>query len=165
MIGLLQMVTAISTSNGVPYVFLPLAVIIAVTMLKDIVEDYARHKSDREENNKPIKLLQDGQFVAAKWKDIRVGNIVRVNYQTYIFVLNLIKVEEDQFFPADLLVLKSSGKKGKKQNSIEKSLSQNLGVCFVETKNLDGETNLKQKQAHKDIAFDFENNEKVSVLL
>ena len=76
------MVTEISTSNGVPYVFLPLAVIIAVTMLKDIVEDYTRHKSDNEENNKPIKLFQNGHFVAGKWKDIRVGNIVMVIYQT-----------------------------------------------------------------------------------
>lgn len=72
------MVKVISTSKGVPYVYLPLAVIIAVTMLKDIVEDYARHKSDKEENNKPVKVFKDGQFVAAKWQDIRVGNIVRV---------------------------------------------------------------------------------------
>lgn len=32
----------------------------------------------------------------------------------------------------------------------------------METKNLDGETNLKQKQAHKDISADFENPEKIA---
>ena len=34
-------------------------------------------------------------------------------------------------------------------------------MCFVETKNLDGETNLKQKQAHKDLAADFDDEAKV----
>ena len=31
------------------------------------------------------------------------------------------------------------------------SSSLSKGMCYVETKNLDGETNLKHKQAHKDI--------------
>ena len=46
-------------------------------------------------------------------------------------------IEQDQFFPSDLIVLKSSNPGG---------------LCYVETKNLDGETNLKHKQAIKDIS-------------
>lgn len=48
-----------------------------------------------------------------------------------------MKVEQDQFFPSDLIVLKTSNPGG---------------LCYVETKNLDGETNLKHKQSIKDIA-------------
>jgi len=47
-----------------------------------------------------------------------------------------VKIFRDEFFPADLLVLGSSEKKN---------------VCYIETKNLDGETNLKNKKAHKDL--------------
>ena len=43
---------------------------------------------------------------------------------------------ENEFFPCDMYILSSSLKKG---------------ICFVETKNLDGETNLKHKQADKNV--------------
>ena len=43
--------------------------------------------------------------------------------------------------PSDILILNSSDKKG---------------VCFIETKNLDGETNLKNKNAPKDVWEIFE---------
>lgn len=39
---------------------------------------------------------------------------------------------EDEFIPADLLYLSSSG---------------SSGICYVNTMNLDGETNLKEKLA------------------
>lgn len=45
-----------------------------------------------------------------------------------------MKVHENEYFPCDLLILNSSLPKG---------------ICFVETKSLDGETNLKHKQANK----------------
>jgi len=43
---------------------------------------------------------------------------------------NIVKVVEDGFFPADLILLNSPGPKG---------------TLYVETKNLDGETNLKMR--------------------
>jgi phospholipid-translocating ATPase len=43
----------------------------------------------------------------------------------------MLKVYKNQYFPSDLLLLSSSYKDG---------------VCYVETMNLDGETNLKVKR-------------------
>ena len=47
-----------------------------------------------------------------------------------------MRVKDDQFIPADLIVLSSSDEKG---------------GLYVETKNLDGETNLKNKNVEKTI--------------
>ena len=46
----------------------------------------------------------------------------------------IVQVKSDEFFPADIVLCRSSEAKG---------------LCYVETKNLDGETNLKHKVAHK----------------
>jgi Cation transport ATPase len=61
-------------------IFIPLTFVLTVSALKDIVEDYKRHKSDNEENNKQTLVYKDGQFVPCKWKDIRVGNIIKVRF-------------------------------------------------------------------------------------
>lgn len=47
----MQLIPEISISNGVPVIFLPLAVIVAITGIKDFFEDYKRRKSDIEENS------------------------------------------------------------------------------------------------------------------
>ena len=60
-----------------------------------------------------------------------------------------MKVCEDQFFPADMILLNSSGKKG---------------ICYIETKNLDGETNLKQKVSNKDLMQYCQNDTDISNL-
>lgn len=48
----------------------------------------------------------------------------------------IVKITRDQYFPADLILLNSSGHKG---------------ICYIETKDLDGETNLKHKQSEKSL--------------
>jgi magnesium-transporting ATPase (P-type) len=45
-------------------------------------------------------------------------------------------IKQDQYFPADLILLKSSNASG---------------LAYIETKNLDGETNLKHKSALKEL--------------
>ncbi len=100
----------------------PLLGVVAVSMVKDAFEDYKRHRNYSKENNqKTIKLnLDDEEHQEIAWKNVRVGDI--------------LKVKSDEFIPADLLLLNSSGAKGS---------------CFVETKGLDGETNLKIKNTAK----------------
>lgn len=103
---------------------LPLAFVIGVAMAKEGLEDIRRGRADKDVNNRFVRVLDtDGLFKKRRWKNLSVGNIV--------------KVECDEFFPADLLFLFS-------HNS--------TGSCYVETANLDGETNLKMKRCPNDTA-------------
>ena len=97
-------------------------------MIKDAYEDYKRHKEDHEENSAMCNVYQSesGSFVPTQWKHVKVGDVVRV--------------QEDKFFPADMVVLQSSAPEG---------------ALYVETKNLDGETNLKLKSVAKDLVEPF----------
>jgi phospholipid-transporting ATPase len=46
----MQMIPIISISNNKPVMLFPLSFVIGVSMIKDIFEDYKRHKSDNLEN-------------------------------------------------------------------------------------------------------------------
>lgn len=116
----LQTVPKISTTGQIPTIALPLVFIIMLNGLKDLVEDYRRHKSDREENER-ITLSVEGsgasaQLTDTRWQDLCVGR--------------MIVVRQNEFIPADMVLLSSA---------------HNEGHCFIETANLDGETNLKTK--------------------
>ncbi|CAN7050118.1 hypothetical protein BRARA_K00228 [Brassica rapa] len=96
----------------------PLTFVILATMVKEGVEDWRRKQQDIEVNGRNVGVHQgNGHFDLKEWKTLRVGDI--------------LKVEKNDFFPADLVLLSSSYEDA---------------VCYVETMNLDGETNLKLKQ-------------------
>ena len=58
-ISFMQMISVISISDGKPVMLLPLTFVIAVSMIKDIFEDYKRHKSDDNENYQTTLVYDD----------------------------------------------------------------------------------------------------------
>ncbi|XP_078420082.1 putative phospholipid-transporting ATPase IF isoform X2 [Cetorhinus maximus] len=102
---------------------LPLFFVITVTAIKQGYEDWLRHRADNEVNNTPVYVIRSGGLVQTRSQNIRVGDIVRI--------------EKDQTFPTDLVLL---------------STDQEDGTCYVTTASLDGETNLKTHHAVPEIA-------------
>lgn len=150
---------------------MPLLVILLITALKDGYEDFKRHQSDNRVNysqvlalaggnwsnpnvsepksrdfirnilqtlrissSSPKKAIQsnpefdyeasekqgidDPHWMKTSWEDLRVGDFV--------------KILDNESIPADILIC---------------ATSEEEDVAFVETKNLDGETNLKSRHA------------------
>lgn len=118
----LQMIPQISSLT--PWTTaVPLVVVLSLTALKDAIDDIQRHQSDNQVNNRLSKVLRNGQLVEERWHKVQVGDI--------------IFMENDHFVAADLLLL---------------TTSEPNGLCYIETAELDGETNLKCRQATPDTA-------------
>jgi phospholipid-transporting ATPase len=47
----MQIIPSISISDNKPVMAMPLAIVVLVSMFKDAIEDYKRHKNDDKENN------------------------------------------------------------------------------------------------------------------
>jgi phospholipid-transporting ATPase len=61
LLALLELIKPISDSGGLPIMFMPLSIVIGVSMIKDIFEDIKRHKSDNEENRKKTHAVPRGK--------------------------------------------------------------------------------------------------------
>ncbi|NXG19155.1 AT8B3 ATPase, partial [Grallaria varia] len=114
---LLQTFPEISTLPWYTLLF-PLSCLLLIRGLRDLIDDIGRHQSDRSINSRPCEILSGKSFQRQKWRDICVGDIVRLR--------------KESFVPADMLLLCSS---------------EPSSLCYVETADIDGETNLKFRQA------------------
>ncbi|KAJ6515969.1 phospholipid-translocating ATPase [Mycena sanguinolenta] len=142
---------------------LPLLIVIAFSAIKDGYEDFLRHQSDKRTNNSKTLVLGSGwknpnameaknqnifrslvtrrenrppvitgpkdaeagsdsagtaDWEITAWEDVRIGDFV--------------KIRDNESIPADILIC---------------ATSEDENVAFIETKNLDGETNLKSRHA------------------
>jgi len=52
----MELIPEISDSGGVPVLALPLSFVVGLSMIKDIYEDYTRHKQDNDENNRKVQV-------------------------------------------------------------------------------------------------------------
>ena len=123
--ALIQQIPNVSPTNKYTTIA-PLALVLLVAAFKEIQEDLVsrriplssptltgtlqkRHQSDSDLNSRLAKVLVGTQFEDKPWRSIKVGDIVRL--------------ESNDFFPADLIILSSS---------------EPEGLCYIETSNLDG---------------------------
>ncbi|KAF7216272.1 phospholipid-transporting ATPase IA isoform X2 [Nothobranchius furzeri] len=115
-IALLQQIPDVSPT-GRWTTLVPLLFILVVAAVKEIIEDLKRHNADNVVNKKECQVLRNGAWEIVHWEKVEVGDIIRVN--------------GSDFVPADAAILSSS---------------EPQGMCYIETSNLDGETNLKIRQ-------------------
>lgn len=117
----------------------PLCLVLAISMAKEAYEDGKRGFSDRQVNTTMVPKLvgprkadssdkrertgPDGALCMATWSDVVVGDVVLVRGGEPV--------------PADMVLLQTS---------------KPDGSCYVETSNIDGETDLKSKEAVHSIA-------------
>ena len=137
-VSILQLIPGLSTT-GTYTTIVPLLFFVTLSMAKEGYDDLRRYKLDKAENTSTASVLQadkpivvgsgDSSDISSmgsnsdtwrevRWKDVRVGDVV--------------KLERDEAAPADLVVLHA-----KEAN----------GIAYIETMALDGEINLKSKQA------------------
>ena len=96
----------------------PLVFVLAVSLIREAVEDLKRRKLDNEQNSNEVEIYNNGEWIKIQSGKLRMGEIVRV--------------KKDGVFPSDLMLIDSNLKDG---------------VCFIETGTLDGEKTLKIKSA------------------
>lgn len=119
----MQCIPAISNTGGYPTVLIPLTMVLTIAGVFKSLEDIARHKADTKANSSVIERFNFDTkvFDEVLWSAVVVGDYIRINSR--------------QIVPADVICMQVS----------EPNPELPKGLCYVETKSLDGETNLKMR--------------------
>jgi len=156
-VGIPQTIPGFSTTGNYTTI-VPLFFFVLLTIVKEGYDDYKRHRLDQVENANATTVLRkitsepiqagttnwtrfnrksptitfigepgsddkDGDYGWARlrWRDVKVGDIV--------------KLQRDEAVPADIVLLHATGENG---------------LAYIDTMDLDGETNLKSKESLPD---------------
>jgi magnesium-transporting ATPase (P-type) len=121
-IAILQCIPEISPLSPITAI-VPIIFVLSVSVVREGIEDYARYNYDKLSNKKKIIVHRDGKWVDSDSQTLKVGEIIVVN--------------DEESFPADIILLDSSFPEG---------------ICYIETAQLDGEKTLKFKKTHNLVA-------------
>ncbi|XP_050526509.1 probable phospholipid-transporting ATPase IA isoform X2 [Daktulosphaira vitifoliae] len=116
-ISVLQQIPGVSPLGRYTTI-IPLTCLMILSGIRSFFDDIKRRTADNSINNRYTKVLRNGNLIHKKWSDIGVGDI--------------LKIEKNSIFPADLVLISSS---------------ELDGMCFIETTNLDGENKLKTRHS------------------
>jgi phospholipid-transporting ATPase len=126
-IAIIQSITVISPLDP-STAWGPICLVLSASMLREAWEDYQRYKYDKLLNSEETTAYRNNKWEVTTSGTLEMGEIVIV--------------EEDKPFPADLILLDSNLEEG---------------VAFIETGTLDGEKTLKNKISKKETAGYFNN--------
>lgn len=135
-ISILQMIPGLSTTGSYTTI-IPLMIFVSISMAKEGYEDVRRNRLDKEENERTTLVLNrssttaerksstnsshfsttSAAWTSTKWQALNVGDV--------------LLLQRDEAVPADIVLLHCPGTEG---------------AAHIETKSLDGETNLKSKK-------------------
>eukprot|EP01127_Copromyxa_protea_P005370 TRINITY_DN1530_c0_g2_i1.p1 TRINITY_DN1530_c0_g2~~TRINITY_DN1530_c0_g2_i1.p1 ORF type:complete len:1069 (-),score=174.29 TRINITY_DN1530_c0_g2_i1:65-3271(-) len=117
-IACLQLISLLSPVSPVT-IWVPLIFIFCVSATKEALDDLSRARTDEKANSRIFHVLDEqGQRIRKKSEDLRVGDI--------------LWIQENEEIPCDIFILKSSDANG---------------LCYIQTANLDGETDYKPRHA------------------
>lgn len=172
-VAIMQMIPTWSTT-GQYTTIIPLMIFMTISMIREGFDDWKRHVHDREENNKLSIVIKEDEILNnmdtqsissimnesngthSPYLNPNISNSLNSQNFTnksmmkkynlkeqkklwkHIKVGDIIKIHEDEWIPADLVLLATSDFENQE--------------AFIETMALDGETNLKSKSPHPEIA-------------
>ena len=125
LVVVLQINPSTSNSDGISYTLPILAIVVLFASYLKLKQDLSRHKSDHAANSAKTLRYVGGEFVPAVWTEVKVGDF--------------LKVGNREGLPADILLVAAH----------EPDPAYPAGACYIETKSLDGETNLKGRSVPK----------------
>lgn len=124
---------------------MPLVLVLALQAVKDGMEDWKRHSSDKKDNTAPAKVIRNGCELDLPRMEVRVGDILVIEQPE--------EGDSGAYVSADcILIATVSIPNPDTQTGIEANAK---GLCYINTKQLDGETNLKMFQGKPETAKHF----------
>ena len=107
-VAVLATFPAISPISGTTFWF-PLITVLAISAVKDALEDFRRYQSDLEENGRATEVwsFEINDFERVAWSEVTVGSLVRVRAP-----VTADDVDLSLFIPCDLVLLATSSEDG-----------------------------------------------------